>query len=125
MKHAFLTATALLISLLHQPSTASSAPLSILEEHGCVTVFEQLATEFLSDEDQIRAYALFYNVGDLSTLNLQGLELIEVKDLVPGSFNLSRSITLGNDNYSVSLLTNGNLYCENEKILGITSISSH
>lgn len=115
----------LLISLITLLSSVSvfSAPIELLEEQGCVSVFEEKTLNYLQDDDLLMQYAALKSIV-IDRKSLDSLKLVSADDLQPGSFNLIRKVVLESDGLRVTVLTHGNLYCEDEKIVSIVDVET-
>lgn len=104
-------------------SVAHATPIDLLKENGCDQTLEALAKKYLKDnailvsiyEDQSKTNR---------SLDIDALVLCASTDLDPGSWNLRRETAFCNKAADkVTLFTYGNLYCDDEQVLGVKSIS--
>ncbi|WP_141734315.1 hypothetical protein [Oligoflexus tunisiensis] len=102
---------------------APAAPLDILDQHGCDTKLEQLARDYL------QANAVLVSIYEDQSpsgrrLDASTLKLCSSHDLDPGSWNLRRETGFCNEQGDrVEFYTYGNLWCDDEVVLGIKTMS--
>ena len=111
----------LLIAIASQSVFAT--PMTLLEQHGCSTIFEELASTYLSQDDIISSFATYKSV-QIDSYAIENLKLVAAQDLQPGSFGISRIVTLENNHLQIKLLSKGNLYCDDEKIITIVDLKA-
>ena len=123
-----------LIFLLFLSSTYASQFQSYIDE-GCDKVIVDLAKEYLnsnkSEKNLMIDLVLQDKYNNFFTLNSNSLTFCGVKDLEQGSWGIPRFVELcaevndyrGNSrSASLYLKTQGNLFCDNEKVLGFEDI---
>jgi hypothetical protein len=88
----------------------------------CPARFTDIAKNFLNGHaDLVDAFAL--KAHSYRSLDIDNLEFCGAHDLVPGSWNLTREVTLcSKEGDQVKLFTKGELWCDDEKVLGISEI---
>jgi hypothetical protein len=102
---------------------ALSAPLETLQKHGCHTKLEQLARDYL-EANSVLVSIYEDQSPSGSRLDPTLLKLCSSQDLDPGSWNLRRVTGFCSEQGDrVELYTYGNLWCDDEEVLGIKSIS--
>lgn len=101
----------------------AETPLDILKSEGCDKILVTLAQTYLNDNaDLLKSFEEQTQTG--RALDVTSLELCKSIDLDPGSFDLNRETTFCNESGdSITLNTNGNLYCDGEKVLSIKSLT--
>ena len=102
-------------------SQAFSMPLERLQEKGCVETFETIATNFVSEnQNLVKAWTLKARIDSSDLIDLQ---LCEVSDLTQGSLRIIREASFCNkDGRELVLFTQGNLWCSDEVVLGVSSV---
>jgi hypothetical protein len=94
-----------------------------LEEPDCTTIYNELAQKYLDANPEL--LSIYEDKAHLSqvTINPTSFSFVESFDLDQGSWNLRReAIFIDGFGNRLELYTMGDLYCSDERILGIKSL---
>jgi hypothetical protein len=103
-----------------------SAQIDYYKGTDCDDKLVQITTDFLAEMKTSVDDVISKNLGEKVELNLETLQLCDIQDQDPGSYDIRRKVTFCADivdeikvasSTSVYVMTEGDMFCEGEKVV--------